>query len=180
MEPVKGGGLVNLPRQAEQILKAAAPERSTVSWAFRFLASLEGVITILSGMSTMEQVRDNLHTMEDFAPLSDTERDALENAIRIYRESGPISPEVIEKYRGLTYHGISASAILETYSICQIQPNPGFTVDINYPKNALAEKVHVDIDCDAAFPEETVLLSDGTDGTPLLKQAEGWLREHHF
>lgn len=180
MEPVKGGGLVHLPQKAEQLLKASAPERSIVSWAFRFLASLEGVITILSGMSTLEQVQDNIITMEGFAPLSDAEQDTLAKVIRIYRESGPVSPDIIEKYRGLTYHGISASAILETYSICQIQPNPGFTVDINYPKNALAEKVHVDIDCDAAFPEETVLLADGTDGTPLLKKAESWLREHHF
>lgn len=180
MEPVKGGGLAQLPEAAEQILKSAAPEHSIVSWAFRFLASLEGVITILSGMSSMDQVQDNLTTMREMKPLSDIEKIALERAIQVYRESAPIPPEIIEKYRGITYHGISASAILETYSICQVQPNPAFTVDINYPKNALAEKAHVDIDCDGAFPEEKILLPDGTDGTSLLKEAEEWLRKHHF
>ena len=43
----------------------------------------------------------------------------------------------------------------------------------------MAER-HVDIDNDADFPEETVTLPDGTDGTPLLREAEGWLRKHHF
>lgn len=180
MEPVKGGGLASLPQEAERILKAESSEQSVVSWAFRFLASLDGIITILSGMSTIGQVQDNIKTIDGISPLSDKERDALGKAVKIYRDSAPIPTDVIEKYRGLTYHGLSATAILETYSICQVQPNPAFTDDINYPKNALAENVHVDIDCDESFPEETVLLPDGTDGTPLLKQAEGWLRKYHF
>lgn len=99
--------------------------------------------------------------------------------IRIYRDSAPVPTGTIEKYRGLTYHGIPATALLEAYSICQIQLDPGFAVDINYPKNSMAER-HVDIDNDADFPEETVTLPDGTDGTPLLKAAEEWLRKHHF
>lgn len=180
MEPVKGGALACLPENAERILKAETPDQSVVSWAFRFLASLDGVITILSGMSTIGQVQDNIKTMEDISPLSDKERVALEKAIKVYRDHAPIPTDVIEKYRGLTYHGLSATAILETCSICQVQPDPTFTDDINYPQNALAENVHVDIDCDESFPEEIVLLPDGTDGTPLLKQAENWLRKHHF
>lgn len=163
MEPVKGDGLANLPEKAEKVLKEAAPDKSVVSWAFRFLCSrLEGVITTLSGMSTPEQ-----------------EWEALNKAIRIYRDSAPVSTDTIEKYRGLTYHGIPATAILEAYSICQIQPAPGFSDDNNYPKNAMAER-HMDVDNDADFPEEKVVLPDGTDGTPLLKKAEDWLRKHHF
>lgn len=180
MEPVKGGALAKLPEAAERLLKAEAPENSIASWAFRFLASLDGVITTLSGMSTMEQVQDNIRTMQQASPLSERDRAALEQAIRIYRDSAPIPPEVIEKYRGLTYHGVPATALLQAYSICQIQPNPCFSDDLNYPTNAMAEFSHLNLLGENAFPEETVLLPDGTDGTALLKQAEAWFQEHHF
>ncbi len=180
MEPVKGGGLARLPEGAERILKDCCPDQSVVSWTFRFLASLDGVITTLSGMSTLEQVQDNINTMGRITPLSDKEREALTKAVQIYRDSAPIPTEIIEKYKGLTYHGVSASAILQTYSICQIQPNPAFTDDINYPLNLMAEKARLDFLREDSFPAETVILPDGTDGTPLLKKAEGWLREHHF
>ena len=179
MESVKGGMLAHLPEKAEVILKAAAPEASVVSWAFRFLAGLDGVITNLSGMSTLEQLRDNLNTMRNIQPLSTQEQAVLDEAIRATRDSGPVPPSVIEKYRGLTYHGVSATALLEAYSICQIQPDPNFTDDINYPKNAMAED-HRDIDNDAHFPPETITLPGGTDGTALLQKAEDWLRVHHF
>lgn len=181
MEPVKGGGLANLPEPAEKILKKSAPDKSIVSWAFRFLASnLEGVITTLSGMSALEQVQDNIRTMKEITPLSDEEKAVLQEVISVYRDSAPVSKRIIEKYRGLTYHGVPATAILETYSICQIQPDPTFADDNNYPKNTMAELTHKDIDNVADFPEETVILPDGTDGTPLLKEAENWLRKHHF
>lgn len=180
MEPVKGGALAQLSKEAAAVLKEAAPDVSVVSWAFRFLASLDGVITTLSGMSCLEQVQDNIRTMKEITPLSENDRAVLDKAIKLYRDSAPIPTGTIEKYRGLTYHGLPATAILEAYSICLAQPDPTFTDDINYPKNAMAEKRHVDIDDDKAFPEESVMLPDGTDGTPLLKKAEDWLRAHHF
>lgn len=180
MEPVKGGMLANLPEKAEQILKNAAPDVSTVSWAFRFLASLEGVITNLSGMSTLDQMQDNIKTMADIKPLTAQEKAVLDEAIRVTRDSAPVSPDIIEKYRGLFYHGVPATAILQTYSVCQIQPNPNFTDDINYPVNTVAELTHRDFFSEENLPEETVILPDGTDGTPLLKKAEEWLKTHHF
>ena len=60
MEPVKGGMLATPPESVEKILKAAEPEASTASWAIRFAANLEGVITVLSGMSNIAQMEDNL------------------------------------------------------------------------------------------------------------------------
>lgn len=180
MEPVKGGMLANLPEKAEQILKNAAPDVSTVSWAFRFLASLEGVITNLSGMSTLDQMQDNIKTMADIKPLTAQEKAVLDEAIRVTRDSAPVSPDIIEKYRGLFYHGVPATALLQTYSVCQIQPNPNFTDDINYPVNTVAELTHRDFFSEVELPEETVILPDGTDGTPLLKKAEEWLKTHHF
>lgn len=73
MEPVKGGTLAQLPQEIEQTFKALRPESSIASWALRFVASLDGIMTILSGMSTQEQMADNLKTMSDFEPMTSVE-----------------------------------------------------------------------------------------------------------
>ncbi len=79
MEPVKGGSLVNLPPAAADILRQADPNASFASWALRFAASLPGVMAVLSGMSTIEQVRDNVKTFSEARPLSDDERAVLDS-----------------------------------------------------------------------------------------------------
>ena len=73
MEPVKGGTLVKLPNEAEKLFKDAKPNMSTASWAIRFCASLENVYMVLSGMTTIEQMDDNLSYMEDFVVLNNDE-----------------------------------------------------------------------------------------------------------
>ena len=73
MEPVKGGSLASLTPELEAKFKAARPEASIASWALRYVASLPGVMTILSGMSTEEQMNDNIGTFTDFEPLSEKE-----------------------------------------------------------------------------------------------------------
>lgn len=80
MEPVKGGTLANPPKSVEEIFKNAEPNSSNASWAVRFAADLEGVITVLSGMSSTEQMRDNLSYMKDFTHLTSGQRDTLEKA----------------------------------------------------------------------------------------------------
>ena len=77
MEPVKGGLLANLPEEGVSMLKSVSPEASIASWAIRFAAGLEGVDTVLSGISTMEQMQDNVALMKDFQPLNDEESRAL-------------------------------------------------------------------------------------------------------
>ena len=80
MEPVKGGTLAKVPEEAEKLLKAAEPEMSIPSWAIRFAASQENVMMVLSGMSSPEQMRDNVSYMEDFKPLT-TEEQALAHRV---------------------------------------------------------------------------------------------------
>ncbi|MDR1616103.1 MAG: aldo/keto reductase [Syntrophomonadaceae bacterium] len=80
MEPVKGGALsqTKLPKVALDLFAEANPNLSAASWAIRFAASLEGVITVLSGMSTIEQMKDNLSYMSRFEPLSGEEHSMVE------------------------------------------------------------------------------------------------------
>lgn len=80
MEPVKGGALTTLPDAAVAALQEADPQASLASWAIRFAASLDGVITVLSGMSSIEQMRDNVSFMKDFSPLDEREREAIVKA----------------------------------------------------------------------------------------------------
>ncbi len=80
MEPVKGGALANPPKEVQQIFKKANPDASFASWAIRFAASLEGVLAVLSGMSNLEQMEDNLSYMQCFQPLNEQERQAIREA----------------------------------------------------------------------------------------------------
>lgn len=91
MEPVKGGLLVNLPEEAEALLRAGAPEMSVASWAVRFAASLDNVFMVLSGMSDAEQVEDNISYMRQFQPLTEEERQTVERAAEIIRSKERIA-----------------------------------------------------------------------------------------
>ncbi len=78
MEPVKGGTLASMKPELEDMYKAVRPDASVASWAIRFVASLPGVMTILSGMSTQEQMEDNISTITNFEPLSEEEKAVVE------------------------------------------------------------------------------------------------------
>ena len=80
MEPVKGGMLANPPESVQKIFKEAEPDSSVASWAIRFAADLDGLITVLSGMSNVEQMEDNLSYMKDFHGLTDAQKETLKKA----------------------------------------------------------------------------------------------------
>ena len=74
MEPVKGGTLAKVPEDAEKLFAALDPSMSVPSWAIRFAASLPNVMLVLSGMSSLEQMKDNISFMADFRPLTEEEK----------------------------------------------------------------------------------------------------------
>ncbi|MBO5034079.1 MAG: aldo/keto reductase, partial [Oscillospiraceae bacterium] len=91
MEPVKGGVLASLVPEAEALLKQADPKASCASWAIRFAASLDNVCMVLSGMSTPEQMEDNLSYMEDFKPLTGEEIKLLEKVVEVIHSKATIA-----------------------------------------------------------------------------------------
>ncbi|MBN2503920.1 MAG: aldo/keto reductase [Bacilli bacterium] len=90
MEPVRGGALANLSEPANEVLQTFNPEMSIASWAIRYAASKTGVMTVLSGMSNFEQVKDNIATLSNFTPLNQEEEAVLSEALKIYLSSGTI------------------------------------------------------------------------------------------
>lgn len=90
MEPVKGGALANPPADVRELLKGYAPDASFASWAIRFAASLEGIITVLSGMSNLAQMEDNLSYMSNFCPLGREEQEIVRQAQQLLGKSNAI------------------------------------------------------------------------------------------
>lgn len=90
MEPVKGGNLVNLPENAKKILDELHGG-SPASYAIRFAAGFEGIMMVLSGMSSMEQMEDNLSYMKEFQPLNDQEKLAVQKVRDIFHSMNLIS-----------------------------------------------------------------------------------------
>ncbi|MER2152360.1 MAG: aldo/keto reductase [Candidatus Limivicinus sp.] len=90
MEPVKGGSLANPPEEVQKIFREIHPDMSFASWAIRFVASLDGILTVLSGMSNVEQMQDNLSYMKNFQPLNEEEQKAIQQAQRILGNSSTV------------------------------------------------------------------------------------------
>jgi len=82
MEPVRGGALASLPKAAEVLFKNHASDRSISSWAIRYAATLKGATCVLSGMSDIDQMQDNLKTYDPFIPMTKNEEEIIKNALQ--------------------------------------------------------------------------------------------------
>ena len=87
MEPLKGGNLASVTPAAAELLKKSQPDLSIASWGIRYAASLDNILVVLSGMSNMEQLEDNMSYMKDFKPLSSDEKALVEKAGEIIKNS---------------------------------------------------------------------------------------------
>ena len=85
MEPVKGGMLANPPEPVQEVFKKANKDASFASWAIKFAANLDGVITVLSGMSNIEQMDDNISYMKDFKGLSEEDKKVIDEAQKVLK-----------------------------------------------------------------------------------------------
>ena len=134
MEPVKGGTLADPPEDVKRLFRDCNPRASWSSWAIRFAASLDGIMTVLSGMSSVEQMEDNISYMKDFTPLNDDEQRIIQQAQRIMGASSTIPctscryctkgcpagipiPEIFNAANKLTGNGQRAQA-LRDYRAC--------------------------------------------------------------
>ncbi len=117
MEPLLGGRLTKLPDHIIAHLKQYSPERSVASWAFRFVGSLPGILTVLSGMRQMEHLQDNVETFSPLVPLSQDETDYLFKTAKLI-EDYPTIPCNDCKYCMPCPYGIDIPAILLHYNKC--------------------------------------------------------------
>ncbi len=129
MEPVRGGKLANLDKASKEKLEKFQPEASAASWAFRWLQGLENVKMILSGMSDMEQVRDNVHTFEALNPLTKEEEYVLMEIAEGMKDSVPCT--ACRYCCGDCPKGLDIPKLLSLYNEMRVSPsfNVGMTID---------------------------------------------------
>ena len=128
MEPVRGGALCRLSPEAAALLKKERPEKSLASWAIRFAASLPNVVTVLSGMSAMDQVVDNVATLTDFEPVSDREKEILGLAVRAYLRAGTI-PCTGCRYCAGCPQGVDIPRVFAVYNRCAAENGLPLSMD---------------------------------------------------
>ena len=125
MEPLLGGRLADAPDHIVDRLKEMNPQGSIASWAFRFAGSHDGVLTVLSGMSCIEHLQDNLKTYSPLVPLTDQEKAVLEDIARL-RSEYPEIPCTQCQYCMPCPYGLDIPSIFTHYNKCV---NEGFIND---------------------------------------------------
>ena len=144
MEPLLGGRLAKVPDNIANRLKQRNPEESIASWAFRFAGTHPGVMTVLSGMTYMEHLEDNLHTYSPLDPLTEEEQEFLMETADIMKQY-PTVPCNDCKYCMPCPYGIDIPANLLHYNKCVNEDHiPTSTQSPNYAKARRAFLVSLD------------------------------------
>jgi predicted aldo/keto reductase-like oxidoreductase len=152
MEPIKGGTLANLPKEAETMLKAARPNDSIASWAMRYAASLEGVKSVLSGMSSLAQVQDNIKTFNPFEPMKKEEYDLLSRVMDILAKEANIPCTGCNYCLPECPEGIEISNCLSLYNECQRAPSAKFNRTVLYRSITKGHKASDCTSCGVCVP----------------------------
>ena len=144
MEPLLGGRLSNLPLHIVSRLKEQNPDASTASWAFRFTGSFDNVFTILSGMTYMEHLQDNIRTYSPFVPLTDDQKEFLYATAELMLQYPTIPCNDCDYCMPCPY-GIDIPGVLLHYNKCINEGNvPKSGTDANYRKARRAFLVSYD------------------------------------
>lgn len=134
MEPLLGGRLSNMAQHLAARLKQHRPEESVASWAFRFAGSPPGVLTVLSGMTYMEHLQDNVRTYSPLEPCTDEELALLEDTAQMILRY-PSVPCTACQYCMPCPYGINIPGIFAHYNKCINEGNvPSSSQDENYRK----------------------------------------------
>jgi predicted aldo/keto reductase-like oxidoreductase len=151
MEPVRGGALASLCEESIGIYKAANPQASPASWALRFAASLPGVQTVLSGMSNLDQVKDNIGVFENFKTISEDEKKIIAQALEAYRKSAVI-PCTACRYCMDCPAGVEIPKTLAVYNnylraTSQNHPMAAFLFDMEYQILGVDRQADLCVNC---------------------------------
>lgn len=179
MEPVKGGLLAKLPELIHNRLQELNPTMSDASYGFRFAAGLDGVEIILSGMSSMAQVKDNISLAKNFVPLSDEEKTLLFNSVKLFKESGPLKRSDFSIYENICENKMPVAEILDAYNSimvqlangCMVQAENGYYRGLQFLAGRETGKTWI---------EGRIIDKTGNDITELVREAEDYLIEHTF
>lgn len=148
MEPVKGGTLVNLSEEADELMKKYNPNDSIASWAIRYCASLDDVMMVLSGMTTTEQVEDNTTFMDNFRKINDEEQEIIDSVVEILGKQ--ITVDCTRCNYCLEYcpKGIDIPKLFDLYNIEMFTKPKGFSAQGQYYRTyAKKENVGIASDC---------------------------------
>ena len=177
MEAVKGGTLASVPEDVEALLREANPSRSPVDWSLLFDASLDGVLSVLSGMSDVEQVEQNVRCLSDFTPLSTDEFKLLEQAAAILDAKVAFQLTEPEKYADVCPEGIPVAGLLRYYNEAMQELDVTFSSELNYYGN-LRDRTQPVSKC--THCGKCAGIMPGHDVPATLKKAEDWLSAHSF
>ena len=177
MEPVKGGTLAQVPADVEALLRSPADGRSPVDWALLFCAGLDGVFSVLSGMSSPEQMEQNIRCLNSASALSAGELELLAEAARMMDGNMRFRLTEPEKYAAVCPEGIPVAELLRYYNEATQEIAPDFSSELNYYGNLRdrSERVGRCTGCGRCAG-----IMPGGDVPAALREAETWLSEHSF
>ncbi len=146
MEPLRGGGLVNLSENALKKLKEACPDTTPAAFGLRWAASRDNVVTVLSGMSNLEQVKENIQTFIDYKDLTEQEEKVADELAKIIQSQGEINCTACKYCTEVCPRGINIPAIFSLYNQYKVSKNK-MMFKIYYETLAENEKADKCIKC---------------------------------
>lgn len=167
MEPLRGGGLCNLPDKAAAKLKERCPDETQASFGLRWVTSKPRVFTILSGMSNFQQMKENIDTFSNFKEFTQEELQTAAEVAKLMQSQGAINCTACRYCMEVCPRGINIPAIFGLYNVYKNNDN-GFMFGVNYNALKDSEKADKCINCHLCSKN----CPQGLDIPALLKKVE--------